>query len=79
MTRRTSLSGVSTLADVAGGGLAPSLVGFDPVFGNLARHSGLADAELQLATGHARRETLAVYQHVALDGDLVGPHEVCCS
>jgi hypothetical protein len=31
---------------------------------------GLADAELQLITGHARRETLAVYQHVALDGDL---------
>jgi hypothetical protein len=30
----------------------------------------LADAELQLITGHARRETLAIYQHVALDGDL---------
>ena len=36
----------------------------------LTRHSGLADAELQLITGHARRETLAVYQHVALDEDL---------
>jgi integrase len=36
----------------------------------LTRHSGLADAELQLITGHARRETLAVYQHVALDGNL---------
>ena len=36
----------------------------------LTRHSGLADAELQLITGHARRETLAVYQHVALDGVL---------
>jgi integrase/recombinase XerD len=36
----------------------------------LTRHSGLADAELQLLTGHARRETLARYQHVALDGDL---------
>lgn len=36
----------------------------------LTRHSGLADAELQLITGHARRETLAVYQHVALDSDL---------
>jgi integrase/recombinase XerD len=36
----------------------------------LTRHSNLADAELQLITGHARRETLAVYQHVALDGDL---------
>ncbi len=36
----------------------------------LTRHSGMADAELQLITGHARRESLAVYQHVALDGDL---------
>jgi integrase/recombinase XerD len=36
----------------------------------LTRDSGLADAELQLITGHARRETLAVYQHIALDGDL---------
>jgi integrase len=36
----------------------------------LTRHSGMADAELQLLTGHSRRETLAVYQHVALDGAL---------
>jgi len=36
----------------------------------LTRHSGLADAELQLITGHARRESLALYQHVALDNDL---------
>lgn len=36
----------------------------------LTRHSELADAELQLITGHARRETLAIYQHVALDDDL---------
>jgi integrase len=36
----------------------------------LTRHSGLADAELQLITGHARRETLSIYQHVALDGEL---------
>ncbi|WP_166831585.1 tyrosine-type recombinase/integrase [Thalassoroseus pseudoceratinae] len=36
----------------------------------LTRHSGLADAELQLITGHARRETLAIYQNIALDGDL---------
>lgn len=36
----------------------------------LTRHSGLADAELQLITGHARRETLAIYQHIALDGEL---------
>jgi integrase len=36
----------------------------------LTKHSGMADAELQLITGHARRETLAVYQHIALDDDL---------
>jgi integrase len=36
----------------------------------LTRHSGLADAEIQLISGHSRRETLAIYQHVALDGDL---------
>ena len=30
----------------------------------------MADAELQLITGHARRETLSIYQHIALDGDL---------
>jgi integrase len=36
----------------------------------LTRHSGLADAELQLITGHVRRGTLAVYQHIALDGHL---------
>jgi len=36
----------------------------------LTRNSGLADAELQLITGHARRETLAVYQHIAVDGQL---------
>jgi integrase len=36
----------------------------------LTKHSGLGDAELQLITGHARRETLAIYQHVALDGEL---------
>jgi len=41
----------------------------------LSRHSGLADAELQLITGHARRETLAVYQHVALDGDLEAKYQ----
>lgn len=33
----------------------------------LTRSSGLADAELQLITGHAKRETLAIYQHIALD------------
>ncbi|MCY2994533.1 MAG: recombinase family protein [Planctomycetota bacterium] len=36
----------------------------------LTRHNGMADAELQLITGHSRRETLAIYQHIALDGDL---------
>lgn len=36
----------------------------------LTRHSGLADAELQLVTGHARRETLALYQHIALDAQV---------
>ena len=41
----------------------------------LTRHSGLADAELQLITGHARRETLAVYQHVALDSDLEAKYQ----
>ncbi len=32
--------------------------------------SGMADAELQLITGHAKRETLAIYQHIALDSEL---------
>ncbi|MCE9566846.1 MAG: site-specific integrase [Planctomycetes bacterium] len=41
----------------------------------LTRHSGLADAELQLITGHARRETLAVYQHIALDGELESKYQ----
>jgi integrase/recombinase XerD len=36
----------------------------------LTRHSGMADAELQLITGHAKRETLVIYQHVALDARL---------
>lgn len=41
----------------------------------LTRHSGMADAELQILTGHARRETLSVYQHVALDGDLEAKYQ----
>lgn len=41
----------------------------------LTRHSGLADAELQVITGHARRETLAIYQHIALDGDLEAKYQ----
>jgi integrase/recombinase XerD len=36
----------------------------------LTRQGGLADAEIQVLSGHARRETLAVYQHVAIDADL---------
>jgi integrase/recombinase XerD len=36
----------------------------------LTRHSGMADAELQLLTGHSKRETLAIYQHIALDREL---------
>jgi integrase len=41
----------------------------------LTRNSGLADAELQLITGHSRRESLALYQHVALDGDLEAKYQ----
>jgi len=41
----------------------------------LTRHSGLADAELQLITGHSRRETLAIYQNVALDGELEAKYQ----
>ena len=35
----------------------------------------MADAELQLITGHARRETLAVYQHVALGRDVADRYQ----
>ncbi len=41
----------------------------------LTKNSGMADAELQLITGHARRETLAVYQHVAVDGQLADKYQ----
>jgi integrase len=41
----------------------------------LTRTSGFADAELQLITGHARRETLSVYQHVAVDGQLADKYQ----
>lgn len=41
----------------------------------LTRHSGMADAELQLLSGHERAETLRVYQHVAVDGDLQQKYE----
>ena len=35
----------------------------------------MADAELQLITGHARRETLAIYQHVAVDGAMADKYQ----
>lgn len=41
----------------------------------LTRASGMADAELQLITGHAKRETLAIYQHVALDDALARKYQ----
>lgn len=41
----------------------------------LTRHSGLVDAELQLITGHSKRETLAIYQHIALDGELEAKYQ----
>jgi integrase len=41
----------------------------------LTKTSGLADAELQLITGHCRRETLAIYQHVAVDGQLADRYQ----
>jgi site-specific recombinase XerD len=41
----------------------------------LTKTSGMADAELQLITGHARRETLAIYQHVAVDGALADKYQ----
>ena len=36
----------------------------------LTRTSGMADAELQLITGHSQRTSLQIYQHVAVDGAL---------
>jgi len=42
----------------------------------LTKHSGMADAELQLITGHARRETLAIYQHVAVDGQVADKYQL---
>jgi integrase len=41
----------------------------------LTKNSGMADAELQLITGHARRETLAIYQHVAVDGQVADKYQ----
>jgi integrase/recombinase XerD len=41
----------------------------------LTRRSGMADAELQLLTGHSKRETLAIYQHIALDSELEAKYQ----
>jgi integrase len=41
----------------------------------LTRHSGMADAELQLITGHSKRETLAIYQHIAFDQELEAKYQ----
>ena len=41
----------------------------------LTRNSGMADAELQLITGHSKRETLAIYQHIALDAELEAKYQ----
>lgn len=35
----------------------------------LTRQSGMAHAELQLLTGHAKRETLEIYQHIAFNSE----------
>ena len=36
---------------------------------------GTGRCRVQLITGHARRETLAIYQHIALDGELEGKYQ----
>lgn len=41
----------------------------------LTRHSDMADAELQLITGHAKRETLTIYQHISLNQDLEAKYQ----
>ena len=41
----------------------------------LTKTSGMADAELQLLTAHARREMLAIYHHVAVDGRLADKYQ----
>lgn len=65
---------VSLYADKAGVKATPHTFRHQAIT-YLTRHSGLADAELQLITGHSRRETLAIYQHVALDGDLEAKYQ----
>ena len=41
----------------------------------LTRNSGLADAELQLITGHSQRTSLQIYQHVAVDRQLADRYQ----
>jgi integrase/recombinase XerD len=65
---------VSVYADKAGVKATPHTFRHQAIT-YLTRHSGLADAELQLITGHSRRETLAIYQHVALDGELEAKYQ----
>jgi len=65
---------VSVYADKAGVKATPHTFRHQAIT-YLTRHSGLADAELQLITGHSRRETLAIYQHVALDGKLEAKYQ----
>ena len=65
---------VSLYADKAGVKATPHTFRHQAIT-YLTRHSGLADAELQLITGHSRRETLAIYQHVALDGELEAKYQ----
>ena len=38
-------------------------------------HHGLADAEIQLISGHSQRTSLQIYQHVAVDRDLAERHQ----
>jgi integrase/recombinase XerD len=65
---------VSLYADKAGVKATPHTFRHQAIT-YLTRHSRLADAELQLITGHTRRETLAIYQHVALDGELEAKYQ----
>jgi site-specific recombinase XerD len=41
----------------------------------LTKASGLADAELQLITGHSQRTSLQIYQHVCVDGSLADKYQ----
>ena len=41
----------------------------------MTKNSGMADAEIQFISGHSRRETLAIYQHVAVDGQLADKYQ----